>query len=95
MLEIIKDLFNYPRSVTGQATRETLQYIAKKVEKLEILKFKCGSKVYDWKIPDEWNIKDAYIKEISGKKILDFKKNILCVVYHSTPVKKWINKSSL
>jgi aminopeptidase-like protein len=95
MLEIIKDLFNYPRSVTGQATRETLQYIAKKVEKLEILKFKCGSKVYDWKIPDEWNINDAYIKEKSGKKILDFKKNLLCVVYHSISIKKWIDRSSL
>ena len=95
MLEIIKDLFNYPRSVTGQATRETLKYIAKKVVKLKILKFKCGSKVYDWKIPDEWNIKDAYVKEKSGKKILDFKKKLLCVVYHSTPIKKWIDKSSL
>ena len=63
MLEIIKDLFNYPRSITGQATRETLKYIAKKVEKLKIIKFRCGSKVYDWKIPDEWNIKDAYIKD--------------------------------
>ena len=62
---------------------------------LKILKFKCGSNVYDWKIPDEWNIKDAYIKEKSGKKILDFKKNLLSVVYHSVPIKKWINKNNI
>ena len=95
MLEIIKDLFNYPRSITGQATRETLKYIAKKVEKLKIIKFRCGSKVYDWKIPDEWNIKDAYIKDEKGKRILDFKKNLLSVVYHSMPIKKWVNKKDL
>ena len=95
MLEIIKELFNYPRSITGQATRETLKYIGKKVQKLKIIKFRCGSKVYDWKIPDEWNIKDAYIKDEKGKKILDFKKNLLSVVYHSIPVKKWINKKNL
>ena len=95
MLEIIKELFNYPRSITGEATRETLRYIANKVEKLNIIKFRCGSKVYDWKIPDEWNIKDAYIKDEKGKKILDFKKNLLSVVYHSIPVKKWIKKKNL
>ena len=95
MLEIIKELFNYPRSITGQATRETLKYIGKKVQKLKIIKFRCGSKVYDWKIPDEWNIKDAYIKDEKGKKILDFKKKLLSVVYHSIPVKKWINKKNL
>ena len=95
MLEIIKELFNYPRSITGEATRKTLRYVANKVKKLNIIKFRCGSKVYDWKIPDEWNIKDAYIKDEKGKKVLDFKKNLLSVVYHSIPVKKWINKKSL
>ena len=65
MLDIVKELFNYPRSITGQATRDTLKYIERKVKDLKILKFKCGSNVYDWKIPDEWNIKDAYIREKS------------------------------
>ena len=95
MLDIVKELFNYPRSVTGQATRDTLKYIERKVKNLKILKFKCGSNVYDWKIPDEWNIKDAYIREKSGKKILDFKKNLLSVVYHSVPIRRWINKNQL
>ena len=95
MLDIVKELFNYPKSVTGQATRDTLKYIERKVKNLKILKFKCGSNVYDWKIPDEWNIKDAYIREKSGKKILDFKKNLLSVVYHSVPISKWINKNQL
>ena len=41
---------------------------------MTIIKFKTGKNVYDWKIPDEWNIKDAYIREPKWKKILDFKK---------------------
>ena len=68
MLEIIKELFNYPRSITGQATRETLKYIGKKVQKLKVIKFRCGSKVYDWVIPPEWNVNTAYIKDKSKKK---------------------------
>ena len=94
MLDIVKELFNYPRSVTGQATRDTLKYIERKVKNLKILKFKCGSNVYDWKIPDEWNIKDAYIREKSGKKILDFKKTFKCCLSF-VPIRKWINKNQL
>ena len=45
--------------------------------------------------PDEWNIRDAYIQDDKGKKILDFKKNFLSIVYHSVPVKKWISKKDL
>jgi len=95
MLNIVKELFYFPRSVAGQATRETLKYISKKTNKLKIIKYKCGSKVFDWKIPYEWNIKDAFIKEESGKKVLDFKKNLLSVVYHSIPVERWITKKAL
>ena len=62
---------------------------------MKIMKFKTGKKVFDWVVPEEWNIKDAYIKEPNGKKVLDFKKNLLSVVYHSSPVKKWINKKEL
>ena len=95
MLKIINDLFNMPRSITGEPIRQTLKYIKNKTTKLEILKFKSRSKAFDWTVPDEWNIKDAYIKDQKGKKVLDFKKNLLSIVYHSIPVKKWISKKDL
>ena len=95
MLKIINDLFNMPRSITGEPIRQTLKYIKNKTLKLEIIKFKSRSKAFDWIVPDEWNIKDAYIKNQKGKKILDFKKNFLSIVYHSIPVKKWISKKDL
>ena len=95
MMQIIKDLFFMPRSIMGESTRKTLGYIKKNVSKMKIMKFKTGKKVFDWVVPEEWNIKDAYIKEPNGKKVLDFKKNLLSIVYHSSPVKKWINKKEL
>ena len=95
MLKIINDLFYMPRSITGEPIRQTLNYIKKKISKLKIIKFKSGSRAFDWTVPDEWNIRDAYIKNQKGKKILDFKKNFLSIVYHSIPVKKWISKEDL
>jgi len=95
MLEIIKDLFNMPRSITGEPIRKTIKYIKNKIPELNILKFESGAKVFDWIVPEEWNIRDAYIKNEKGEKILDFKKNFLSIVYHSIPVKKWISKKEL
>lgn len=93
--KIIEDLFYMPRSIISEPTKKTLRYIKKEIPKINIIKFKSGKKVFDWVIPDEWNIKNAYIKEPSGKKILDFKKNLLSIVYYSMPIKKWIKKKEL
>ena len=68
MLKIINDLFYMPRSITGEPIRQTLNYIKKKISKLKIIKFKSGSRAFDWTVPDEWNIRDAYIKNQKGKK---------------------------
>ena len=95
MIKIIKDLFNMPRSLMGESTQKTIKYLKKIVPEINVLRFKTGTKVFDWIVPQEWNIKDAYIKDSSGKKILDFKKNLLSIVYYSIPIKKWILKKDL
>lgn len=95
MIKIIKDLFNMPRSITGRSIRQTLKYIKKNIPNLKIIGFKSGTRVFDWVVPDEWDVKDAYIKDKYGKKIVDFNKNLLSIVYHSTPVNKWISKKDL
>ena len=78
----------YPicRSITGNGQKKTLKIIKKEFPNLNI-KIRSGKKVFDWKIPPEWNIKDAYVIDKFGVKIIDFKQNNLHVMY-SSPVKK-------
>jgi aminopeptidase-like protein len=77
----------YPicRSITGQGVRDTLEMIREKIP-LAIHQVPTGTQVFDWVVPMEWNIRDAYIKNSEGKKIVDFKNNNLHVVSYSTPV---------
>jgi aminopeptidase-like protein len=78
-------LFPLCRSITGNGNRETLR-ILKELVPLDIVEYPTGQQVYDWMIPREWNIRDAWIKNSSGKKIIDFQKSNLHVVSYSAPV---------
>tara|TARA_Y100001958_G_C21064944_1_gene426522 strand:- start:323 stop:661 length:339 start_codon:yes stop_codon:yes gene_type:complete len=90
-----EDLFPICRSLSGNGVRQTLKYLKKILPKLRIKKFVSGSKVYDWTVPDEWLIKEAYIKNINGEKVVDFKKNNLHVLGYSSPINKRIKRSHL
>ena len=83
----LKRLFPITRSITGEGNRETLK-ILQEIIPLKILEYPSGQKVYDWVIPKEWKIKDAWIKDSNGNKIIDFKENNLHVVSYSIPVNK-------
>ena len=83
-----KDLFPINRSIAGPGVRLTLNYLKKINPNLKIKGFSSGKKVFGWKIPLEWEIKDAYIKNNKGNKIIDFKKNNLHVLNYSIPIKK-------
>lgn len=86
LIKICKDIYRYPRSITGIGVERTLEYI-KKIIPIEIKMVKSGSKVFDWTIPEEWNINDAYVIDLSsGKKIIDFKKHNLHLVSYSKPI---------
>jgi len=89
------DLFPICRSITGEGTRYSLFYIKNILPKLKIFQIKSGTKVFDWKIPDEWLIKKAYIMNSKGKKIIDFKENNLHVLGYSTPINKTITYAKL
>ena len=92
----LKDLFNLNRSITGKDTLKTLNYFKKINNDLKIIKFKSGSKVFDWNIPLEWNVKDAFIKHLkSGKKFAEFKKNNLHLVGYSIPMSTTLNLNDL
>ena len=79
------------RSITGKGTLDTLKIIKKNLPYLKIKSVKTGYKAFDWKVPDEWNIKNAYIINPSGKKICNFKKNNLHVINYSSPINKTIS----
>ena len=90
-----KKIFNYPRSITGIGVRQTLKEIAKILPEIKIVSVNSGTKVFDWKVPLEWKVDDAYILTPDGKKICDFKKNNLHLVGYSTPINKIITKKQL
>ena len=92
MLKWAKELFPLCRSITGNGTRETLNYFKTINKEFKILKFKTGKKVFDWVIPQEWNIKDAYIEHESKKRFAEFKKCNLHIVNYSEPINKKISK---
>ncbi len=96
MLKWAKELFPLCRSLTGEGTKKTLRYFKLINKEFKIITFNSGKKVFDWTIPLEWNIKDAFIQHIkSGKKFAEFKKNNLHIVGYSIPVKKILSKKKL
>ena len=64
-----EELFPICRSITGKGTLKTLKIIKSSFNDLKIIKIKSGTKVFDWSIPEEWNIKDAYVLDKFKKKI--------------------------
>ena len=95
MIKWARELFPLCRSITGNGTRKTLNYFKKINPEFKILNFKSGTKIFDWKIPLEWNIRDAYIEHESGKKFAEFSKSNLHVVGYSSPINKKISKKEL
>src|SRR4030043_180045 len=91
MYRLVSTLYPICRSITGSGVRKTLNIIKQYIP-LEINEVPTGTKVFDWTIPKEWNIREAYIKNSKGEKIVDFNKNNLHVINYSIPINK---KSSL
>jgi aminopeptidase-like protein len=85
MHRLIADLYPICRSITGDGVRETLHLIGKHIP-VESHEVPSGTKVFDWIVPKEWNIQDAYIKNARGERVVDFQKSNLHVVSYSQPV---------
>ncbi|MFZ4712635.1 MAG: DUF4910 domain-containing protein [Bacteriovoracaceae bacterium] len=92
--DILTELWPICRSITGQGYRQSLDILSR-IMPMEQLVFKTGESVFDWKIPVEWNITEAFISDESGKIIVDFKNNNLHVVNYSEPVDKKISREEL
>ena len=95
MIEFAKKLFPLNRSLTGKGNVETLKLIKSQLPNLQIKYFSSGEKVFDWKIPMEWNVRDAWLKDPKGKKILNFKENNLVLLGYSKSINKVFNYKML
>jgi aminopeptidase-like protein len=95
MYEWMKDLWPINRSLTGEGVRETLKYLKQLNPELQIKNYQSGEKVFDWEIPDEWNVTEAWVKDPGGNKIIDFSWNNLHLVGYSMPIKQSMRLSDL
>lgn len=92
--EFASTLYPICRSITGDGIRKTLALIGERIP-LQISEVPSGTEVFDWTVPREWNIRDAYINNASGKRVVDFQRSNLHVLNYSTPVHEKMSLAEL
>ena len=94
IFSLMERLFPICRSITGNGVRQTLAIINEHIS-LEIHEIPTGTKVFDWTVPKEWNIRDAYVIDPKGEKIIDFKNTNLHILNYSMPINKTVSLEEL
>ena len=95
MYNLLSQLFPHHRSITGKGIDQAFQVFQNIHPEFTTESFPSGSDVFDWTIPDVWNINNAYIEHESGQRFCEFKVNNLHVVSYSLPVNTYLDKSEL
>lgn len=86
MYELARELWPINRSITGPGLRETLAILAREMQGLGVRAVSSGSQAFDWRVPDEWSVREAWIEDAGGRRIVDFADNNLHVLGYSTAV---------
>jgi aminopeptidase-like protein len=94
MYELMADLFPLCRSITGPGLRDTLARIGKIVP-LELTEVPSGTQVFDWTIPPEWTVRDAWVADAHGDRVIDFARSNLHVVNYSSPIERRLTLDEL
>ncbi len=93
-LGLMKSMYPVCRSITGNGVRRTFDLVGNVVP-LERIEVPSGTPVFDWEIPREWNIRDAYIADAAGRRVVDFRAHNLHVVNYSAPVDRTMTLEEL
>ncbi len=94
MHELVARLYPICRSITGDGVRRTLQILGELIP-ITVHEVPTGTRVFDWTVPKEWNIRDAYIRRATGERVIDFRDCNLHVVGYSTPVRETVPLAEL
>ena len=94
MYDLVSELYPICRSITGDGVRETLTILGRSLP-VSVTEVPSGTAVLDWVVPNEWNIRDAYIADSSGDRVIDFRKSNLHVVGYSAPVRARMSLAEL
>lgn len=95
MYKLAEELYPIGRSLTGAGVRETLAILQRELPQLTIHEVPSGTKVFDWTVPKEWKIREAYIEDEAGNRIVDYANLNLHVVGYSTPVDRYVDLEEL
>ena len=94
MHALVRELYPVCRSITGDGVRQTLARLAREIP-LAVHEVPSGTRVFDWTVPREWNIRDAWVKDAAGGRVIDFRRHNLHVVNYSVPVRRRMRFSEL
>ena len=93
--ELARQLFPLARTITGEPVRRTHEILRALIPELVSIEFPSGLRCFDWVIPDEWNVTEAYVETTSGKRVVDWADNNLHLVAYSTPVDRVVSREEL
>lgn len=95
MYDLIRELFPECRSLTGNGVRRTFSVLGREIKSLEVQEVPSGTRCFDWVVPAEWNVRDAFVIDPLGRKILDFKVNNLHLLGYSLPFDGYVSLDEL
>lgn len=94
MLDLMRQLHPYCRSLTGPGLRATVARLGEIIP-LDVTDIQTGTKVFDWTVPPEWSIDDGFVEDERGERIVDFRRSNLHVMAYSVPIDRWLSLDEL
>src|SRR5713101_2943077 len=91
---LMRRLYPICRSITGDGVRRSLAMMREYIP-LEIFEVPTGTPIFDWTVPKEWNVRDAYVKNSRGERVIDFQSSNLHVLNYSIPIHRTVSLAEL